>query len=81
MVDFKGCCETELDTSLSFGTMRKLTTTLLEEIQKELDKLAATGKILSEFYKILKCSMIFFYFLFFFYRTSASVSVCRYAKL
>ncbi|TWW63498.1 E3 ubiquitin-protein ligase TRIM39-like isoform X1 [Takifugu flavidus] len=42
MVDFKDCCETELDTSLSFGTMRKLTTTLLEEIQKELDKLAAT---------------------------------------
>lgn len=62
MVDFKDCCETELDTSLSFGTMRKLTTTLLEEIQKELDKLAATGKSLSEFYKILKCSIIFWVF-------------------
>lgn len=62
MVDFKDCCETELDTTLSFGTMRKLTTTLLEEIQKKLEELAATGKILSEFYKTLKCSMIFFFF-------------------
>lgn len=78
MVDFKDCCETGLDTSLSFGTMRKLTMTLLEEIQKELDKLAATGEILSEFYKIL-CKM--FHNLFFFYRTSAGVEVCRYAKL
>lgn len=71
MVDFKDCCETELDTSLPFGTMRKLTTTLLEEIQKELDKLAATGKTVSEFYKI-KIKMFNNLFCFF-YRTSASV--------
>lgn len=45
MVDFRDCCETEFDASLSFGTMRKLTTNLLEEIQKELDKLAAAGQI------------------------------------
>lgn len=65
MVDFKDCCETELDTSLSLGTMRKLTTTLLVEIQKEMDKLAATGKILSELYKILKCSKLLFFSFFF----------------
>lgn len=70
MVDFRGSCETEFDTSLSFGTMRKLTTTLLEEVQKKLDKLAATGKISSEFNKILKCSMFMFLF---FNRTPASV--------
>lgn len=72
MVDFRDCCETEFDTSLSFATMRKLTTTLLEEIQKELDKLAATGKISSEFSNILRCSM-FMFLLFFSNRASASV--------
>lgn len=79
MVDFKDCCETELDTSLSFGTMRKLTTTLLEEIQKELDKLAATGKSLSEFYKILKCSIIFFLLFFFLQNFSEclGLQVCK----
>lgn len=48
MEDLKDSGENELDTSLSFGTMRKTTTSLLEQIQKELDKLAATGKISSD---------------------------------
>lgn len=34
--------EVEFDTSLSFGTMRKVTAGLLEEIQQELEKLTAT---------------------------------------
>lgn len=36
----------ELDTSLSFGTMRKVTAGLLEEIQLELEKLTAIGESL-----------------------------------
>lgn len=36
--------EVEFDTSLSFGTMRKVTAGLLEEIQQELEKLTATGE-------------------------------------
>lgn len=48
MEDLKDSGEKEFDTSLSFGTMRKTTTSLLEQIPKELDKLAATGKISSD---------------------------------
>lgn len=48
MEDLRYSCENELDTSLSFGTMRKTTTSLLKGIQEELDKLAATGKISSD---------------------------------
>ncbi|XP_041635343.1 E3 ubiquitin-protein ligase TRIM39-like [Cheilinus undulatus] len=33
------CPEVELDTSLSFGTMRKITTAMMESIQQELEKL------------------------------------------
>lgn len=39
--------EIEFDTSLSFGTMRKVTAGLLEEIQQELEKLTATGESLN----------------------------------
>lgn len=39
-----GLTDIELDTSLSFGTMRKVTSGLLEEIQQELEKLTATGE-------------------------------------
>lgn len=38
--------EIEFDTSLSFGTMRKNTTKLLEEIQQELEKLTFIGESL-----------------------------------
>lgn len=38
--------EIELDTSLSFGTMRKVTAGLLEGVQQELEKLTATGESL-----------------------------------
>lgn len=48
MEDLSDSCENEFDTSLSFGTMRKATKSLLEGIQEELDKLTATGKILSD---------------------------------
>ncbi|XP_070849949.1 E3 ubiquitin-protein ligase TRIM21-like [Chaetodon trifascialis] len=34
--------EVEFDTSLSFGTLRKTTTTLLDQIQQELEKLTST---------------------------------------
>ncbi|KAI3375691.1 hypothetical protein L3Q82_003997 [Scortum barcoo] len=37
----KDWTEVEIDTSLSFGTMRKTTTTLLEQIQQELEKLTS----------------------------------------
>lgn len=48
MENLRDSCENEFDTSLSFGTMRDTTTTLLEGIQEELDKLAVTGKISSD---------------------------------
>lgn len=41
--DIKDWAEIELDTSLSFGTMRKITTQMLEEIQQELEKLTTIG--------------------------------------
>lgn len=85
MGDFRDCSQTpDFDTSLSFGTMRKTTTALLKDIHEELDKLAATGTILSEVLtidldrKISNCHVLFL-FGFFFDRTSASVKVCRYA--
>nr|XP_020504468.1 E3 ubiquitin-protein ligase TRIM39-like [Labrus bergylta] len=37
--NIKDCPEVELDTSLSFGTMRKFTTAMLESIQQELERL------------------------------------------
>lgn len=37
--NIKDCPEGELDTSLSFGTMRKITDTMLKSIQQELKKL------------------------------------------
>ncbi|XP_060886777.1 E3 ubiquitin-protein ligase TRIM39-like [Labrus mixtus] len=37
--NIKDCPEVELDTSLSFGTMRKITTAMLESIQQELERL------------------------------------------
>ncbi|XP_074555008.1 E3 ubiquitin-protein ligase TRIM21-like [Halichoeres trimaculatus] len=37
--NIKDCPEGELDTSLSFGTLRKITDTMLESIQQELKKL------------------------------------------
>ncbi|XP_029311264.1 uncharacterized protein LOC115024024 [Cottoperca gobio] len=40
--NLKDSTEVELDTSLSFGTMRKTTTTMLEQIQQQLDKLTST---------------------------------------
>ncbi|XP_045920702.1 E3 ubiquitin-protein ligase TRIM21-like [Micropterus dolomieu] len=40
--NIKEWTEVELDTSLSFGTMRKTTTTMLENIQQELEKLTST---------------------------------------
>ncbi|XP_070786288.1 uncharacterized protein [Enoplosus armatus] len=40
--NIKDWTEVELDTSLSFGTMRKTTTTLLEQIQQELETLTST---------------------------------------
>lgn len=45
MEELRDPCEEKLDTSLSFGTMRKTMTSLLEGIKEELDKLAATGEI------------------------------------
>lgn len=36
--------EVKLDTSLSFGTIRKITTKMLEKIQQEMDKLTPIGK-------------------------------------
>lgn len=36
--------EIEFDTSLSFGTMRKITAGLLEDFQQELEKLTAIGE-------------------------------------
>ncbi|TKS93180.1 E3 ubiquitin-protein ligase TRIM21 [Collichthys lucidus] len=40
-VDIKDWTKVEFDTSLAFGTMRKTTTTLLEEIQQKLEKLTS----------------------------------------
>nr|XP_020504453.1 E3 ubiquitin-protein ligase TRIM39-like [Labrus bergylta]XP_029136052.1 E3 ubiquitin-protein ligase TRIM39-like [Labrus bergylta] len=37
--NIKDCPEVEQDTSLSFGTMRKITTAMLESIQQELERL------------------------------------------
>lgn len=48
MENLRDSCENEFDTSLSFGTMRETTTSLLEGIQEELEKLAVTGKISSD---------------------------------
>lgn len=42
--NIKDSTEIELDTSLSFGTMRKTTTAMLEQIQQQLEKLTSTGK-------------------------------------
>ncbi|XP_054458023.1 E3 ubiquitin-protein ligase TRIM39-like [Anoplopoma fimbria] len=39
--NFKDSTEVELDTSLSFGTMRKTTTTMLEQIQQKLEELTS----------------------------------------
>ncbi|XP_030018107.1 E3 ubiquitin-protein ligase TRIM21-like [Sphaeramia orbicularis] len=39
--DMKDWTEVILDTSLTFGTMRKITTTLMEQIQLELEKLTS----------------------------------------
>lgn len=39
---FKDSTELELDTSLSFGTLRKITTAMLQQIQRELEKLTST---------------------------------------
>lgn len=44
MDDTEDWREIEFDTSLSFGTMRKTTTCLVEQIQQELEKLTATGE-------------------------------------
>ncbi|XP_073331262.1 E3 ubiquitin-protein ligase TRIM21-like [Pagrus major] len=41
MDNVKDWTEVEFDTSLTFGTMRRTTTTLLEEIQQELEKLTS----------------------------------------
>lgn len=38
----KDSTEIELDTSLSFGTMRRITTTMLEQIRQKLEKLTPT---------------------------------------
>ncbi|XP_047241205.1 E3 ubiquitin-protein ligase TRIM39-like [Girardinichthys multiradiatus] len=38
--DMKDWTDVELDTSLSFGSMRETTTTMIENIEKELEKLA-----------------------------------------
>uniref|UniRef100_UPI0037E8F498 E3 ubiquitin-protein ligase TRIM39-like n=1 Tax=Semicossyphus pulcher TaxID=241346 RepID=UPI0037E8F498 len=40
--NIKDCPEVELDTSLSFGTMRTTTATMFESIQQELEKLTPT---------------------------------------
>lgn len=42
--NIKDWTEVELDTSLSFGTITKTTTTMLEKIQQELEKLTSIGK-------------------------------------
>lgn len=42
--DMRDWTKVELDTSLSFGTMKKTTTTMMERIQQELEKLACVGK-------------------------------------
>lgn len=36
--------EVNLDTSVSFGTIRKITTVMLEKIQQEMDNLTSIGK-------------------------------------
>ncbi|XP_037614120.1 E3 ubiquitin-protein ligase TRIM21-like [Sebastes umbrosus] len=41
MDNLKDSTEVELDTSLSFGTMRKTTTTMLEQIHQKLEKLTS----------------------------------------
>lgn len=43
-VNIKDWTKVEFDTSLAFGTMRKTTTTLLEQIQQKLEKLTSIGK-------------------------------------
>ncbi|KAL7376026.1 hypothetical protein ABVT39_028138 [Epinephelus coioides] len=46
---FKDSTELELDTSLSFGTLRKITTAMLQQIHRELEKLTSTGKNFRDF--------------------------------
>lgn len=41
--DIKDLAEVEFDTSLSFGTMRKTTLIMMEQIQEELKKLTSMG--------------------------------------
>lgn len=60
MEDLSDFSENEFDTSLSFGTMRKTTTSLLEGIQEELDKLAATGNISSDLQQLKKSQNVQF---------------------
>ncbi|XP_033962363.1 E3 ubiquitin-protein ligase TRIM21-like [Pseudochaenichthys georgianus] len=40
-LDLKDSTKVELDTSVSFGTMRKTTTAMLEQVQQQLDKLTS----------------------------------------
>lgn len=60
MEDLSDFSETEFDTLLSFGTMRKTMTSLLEGIQEELDKLAATGNISSDLQQLKKSQNVQF---------------------
>lgn len=43
-MNIKDWTKVEFDTSLAFGTMRKTTTTLLEQIEQKLEKLTSIGK-------------------------------------
>lgn len=42
--DMKNWNDVKLDTSLAFGSVRGITTTMINEIQQELEKLVTTGK-------------------------------------
>lgn len=86
MENLRDSSENEFDTSLSFGTMRETTTSLLEGIQEELDKLAVTGKISSHLSQLKKKPKQSQFsnsnvFVVFFFRASTSVKVCKYARL
>lgn len=43
--DMKDWTDVELDTTLSFGSMRETTTTMIKRIQEKLEELDSIGKI------------------------------------
>lgn len=45
----KDWADVELDTTLSFGVMRETITTMIEQMQQELEKLASIGRSYTNF--------------------------------